>query len=241
MEEITNLINTAKTAIDNLEKFIFENKKERYINLKSVTDFMTNQIDSAEMAMELQVEEGYEEAKAKLDAIVAKCNELMEIFKTSDNVMIIINENGEIITQEIKYENTQAPMETPVMEFGARRAEEIDSSTNYEYTASEENLGLAQNMSLNSMDTTNAFNEVPSIDIMDGQSETKEEHQVFAPEVKEAPLIDASVALETPVPEISILDDTTTQHEATDYSKDLDVAAVDAFLGSESQENTLKL
>lgn len=206
MEEITNLMNAAQSAIENLESFIFENKKEKYINLKTVTTYMTSQIESAEMTVELQVEEEYEETKTRLNAIVSKCAELVEAFKAKDNIMVVVNENGEIVTQEINYANNQVPMEV---------SEEV---------AKEEVAPAA-----------------PAMEISNDSNEVLEEYQAFAPEIKEEPELEQSAFLESPIPEINILDDTATQTPQTDYTQDLDVDAVDAFLGSENQENTLKL
>lgn len=203
MEEITNLINTAQTAIKNLENFIFANKKEKYVNIKTITDYMASQIEAAEMTMELHLEEGYEEAKSNLNTIISKCNELVELYQIKDNFIVVVDENGEVVTHEANHMTIQISTEFPVMEDSAQS--------------------------------------IP-IEPMEATSSLPEEYQAFAPEIKEAPeLVAQEAIIESPIPEISILDDTVAQSQVTDYSQDLDVAAVDAFLGGANQENVLKL
>lgn len=243
MEEITNLMDAANTAINDLENFIFDNKKEKYINLKTVTAYMESQIEAAEIAIDSQVEEEYENAKLILNHIISKSTELKELFQSKDNIMVIVNENGEIDTQEVNYENTQAPMESTM----AIEIKEVGPEVEVQ------NQDVVQPMP-EEIPTIDAFATVPEIEIIDGPKEIAEEQQVTETQVENVPEItDQSTIPEIQVPEISILDDTSTEmgneanqtetatEEAPDYSKDLDVNAVDAFLGNNEQGNTLTL
>ncbi len=227
MEEITNLISTANEAINSLESFIFADKKERYVTVKTITDYMKSQIEATEMVMESLEGENLDEIKEKLNTIIAKSNEVMEAFKTRDNIMVSVNENGEIVVQDINFENTQAPMETPAQDMSLSEDTYVD--TMMKFPSSE---GQIETEEIG----TEVMPSAPAIEIIDDQA-TLEEHQAFAPEVQVAP-----ESFEQ-IPEVSALDgmntETPEQAVETDYSKDLDVAAVDAFLGT--SESTLKL
>lgn len=244
MEEITNLMDAANTAVNNLENFIFEKKKEKYINLKTVTAYMESQIESAEMTIDLQDEEEYEEAKTRLNNVISKCEELIELFQTKDNIMVIINENGEIDIQEVNYENTQAPMESSMAIEIKEVSPEVELQNTETEPTPEANTSETNQPMPEEIPTIDAFATVPEIEIIDGPKEIAEE-QVPTPDVGNVP--------EIQVPEISILDDTSTEmgnevnqtevanEETPDYSKDLDVTAVDAFLNNNEQGNTLTL
>lgn len=246
MEEITNLINQANESINNLENFIFESKKEKYINLKSVTDYMDGQIEAAEMVVETLQGEGLDEVKTKLNDIISKTNEIMDAFRSNNNIMVIVNENGEITTKEVSYENTQAPITTPMEEISTSSLESVagEEVVNETIQAGQNETGAIDELHVIEDKSASmapafsaAFGTTPEITIIDDKAE---EHQTFAPEVQSVPEI-------TPqIPEVSVLDDMSdtnaqnaTETTEVDYTKDLDVEAMDAFLGN--QENTLKL
>lgn len=274
MEEITNLISAANTAISNLEKFIFENKQEKYINIKAITEYMASQIEAAEIAVDIKNEEGYEAVKTSLNTIIAQCSELMKIFESQDNIRVGINESGEIITQEVNYESAPAPteMEAPEIENSiatdipnvGEANEDFVQPMEAETSSTPDTINAALEVEIKDDTSTtvennqdlvqSAFAGTPEIEIIDGPSEVVKNQQVNGPEIQDAPeAIGQSAA--TQVPEISIIDDMPTTMEfgtktpevaptdIPDYSKDLDVAAMDAFLSSPEPEqaNTLVL
>lgn len=214
MEEITNLINEANAAISNLENYIFDSKKEKYINLKTVTAYMTSQIESAEMAADLKLDEDYVEAKNTLTNLIAKCNELINVFEAKTNIMVIVDENGEIVTKDISYENAQAPIEAPV--------EMIETPVEIMETPVE--------IQIETPTVVDAFGgSAPSIEIIDDTNKSSEDYQAFAPDNQVS-------TTETQIPEVDL--NGIPDH---DYNNDLDVEAINAFLETPDEEKGLKI
>lgn len=216
MEEITNLMEEAKTAIINLENFIFTNKKEKYINLKTVTSYMESQIEEADITIDLHIEDRYESIKTRLNAITSKCNEIIETFQARNNVAVAINENGEVVIQNINYESKETPIENNVEVGETPTTPEIHDV----------NEQIPQ------------INPFGGIEIIgEPRDITAEERQAFPPAPE---IVDPSIA--EAVPNINIINQQPTViDDQANYSKDLDVAAVDAFLGNNADQNILKL
>lgn len=95
MEEITNLISQARNSIKEIETYVFENQKSKYINLKTVTTNMSNQIDTIEGLAPVAIEDAeyIEAAKEDLSFIINSCNELKGLYATK-NVTLMVKDDG---------------------------------------------------------------------------------------------------------------------------------------------------
>lgn len=95
MEEITNLISQARNSIKNIETYVFDNQKSKYVNLKTVTTNMSNQIDTIEGLAPVAIEDAeyIEAAKEDLNFIINSCNELKGLYATK-NVTLMVKDDG---------------------------------------------------------------------------------------------------------------------------------------------------
>ncbi len=93
MEEITNLIENARASIENLESYLFNHKREKYLVAKSVTDYLKSEIEGFEALGKVDSSEEFiNDTRSELSNIISKINAYNTAFQNGDEITINIDD-----------------------------------------------------------------------------------------------------------------------------------------------------
>lgn len=146
MENITNLVSQAKSAIEEFEKFMFTNHLEKYITTREFVSSMNAAISSAEALVRLDAvtEEDAKDMEEKLNSIITKVSSITASFTNGNNIGLHVNEDGEYVAEEISEQanltsfTDYQPIESSAVKITDYEPESVPGDVTVEKTVEEE-------------------------------------------------------------------------------------------------------
>lgn len=131
MDEITKQIEEARTLLNEIETYCFENKKEKYSELKtSVTDILSSKLDDLDDFKYVNTED---DTKALLNNIMDRLNKYMQALKTIDDIKFDYDEFGNVsIVDDEKVMLSASTSEYDEMELATDKDDDIIEKVNDE-------------------------------------------------------------------------------------------------------------
>lgn len=103
MDNITNLVDVAKVAIDDFEKYMFTNYIGKYIMIKEFSNAMRSRVSHVESILRVDgvTNDNISDVKDKLDSVTNQLETIKKAFENGNNIELVIDESGNYIAQEI--------------------------------------------------------------------------------------------------------------------------------------------
>lgn len=103
MDNITNLVDVAKVAIDDFEKYMFTNYIGKYIMIKEFSNAMRSRVSHVESIVRVDgvTNDNISDVKDKLDSVTNQLETIKKAFENGNNIELVIDESGNYIAQEI--------------------------------------------------------------------------------------------------------------------------------------------
>ena len=100
MDAVQNLITNTKNAVEQFENSIFKNSKVKYIVVKTVTNYISTQIEDIEdeIFKRKDDQQFLLASTRQLQSMIDAIQQYSNMFRDNDKVSISIDENGNIVS-----------------------------------------------------------------------------------------------------------------------------------------------
>lgn len=102
MENVTNLIAEAQSAIEEFEKYMFTNHLEKYIQTKEFANNMSGKVSYVESMVRTGLrDDNLNEALERINYVINKVSSIRSAYESGKNISLIIDDNGEYVAEEV--------------------------------------------------------------------------------------------------------------------------------------------